>query len=84
MVQDISLSYQQFRNSRDNLSSWLEHLPQNQMRPGDGSSQIAYKLQAQQVRAVPGVTELGVSSQVFWRPHLPPLPGTTTCASVAL
>ncbi|XP_040845354.1 envoplakin [Ochotona curzoniae] len=48
MVQDISLSYQQFRNSRDNLSSWLEHLPQNQMRPGDGSSQIAYKLQAQQ------------------------------------
>nr|XP_020014923.1 envoplakin isoform X2 [Castor canadensis] len=47
MVQDASLTYQQFKNCRDNLSSWLEQLPQNQVRPSDGPSQIAYKLQAQ-------------------------------------
>ncbi|EPQ18959.1 Envoplakin [Myotis brandtii] len=46
-VQDAGLTYQQFKNCRDNLSSWLEHLPPNQMRPSDGPSQIAYKLQAQ-------------------------------------
>ncbi|XP_006869625.1 PREDICTED: envoplakin [Chrysochloris asiatica] len=47
MVQDIGLTYQQFKNCRDNLSSWLEHLPHNQVRPHDGPSQMAYKLQAQ-------------------------------------
>ncbi|XP_060058768.1 envoplakin [Erinaceus europaeus] len=47
MLQDTSLTYQQFRNCRDNLSSWLEHLPHNQVWPSDGLSQIAYKLQAQ-------------------------------------
>lgn len=46
-VQDAGLTYQQFKNCRDSLSSWLEHLPPNQVRPGDGPSQIAYKLQAQ-------------------------------------
>ncbi|XP_049715387.1 envoplakin isoform X1 [Elephas maximus indicus] len=46
-VQDAGLTYQQFKNCRDNLSSWLEHLPQNQVGPRDGSSHIAYKLQAQ-------------------------------------
>nr|XP_023507756.1 envoplakin [Equus caballus] len=46
-VQDAGLAYQQFRNCSDNLSSWLEHLPRNQVRPSDGPSQIAYKLQAQ-------------------------------------
>ncbi|XP_048222377.1 envoplakin [Perognathus longimembris pacificus] len=46
-VQDASLAYQQFKNRRDNLSSWLEQLPHNQVRPSDGPSQIAYKLQAQ-------------------------------------
>lgn len=50
MLQDAGLTYQQFKNCRDNLSSWLEHLPPNQLRPSDGPSQIAYKLQAQQVR----------------------------------
>ncbi|ELK35761.1 Envoplakin [Myotis davidii] len=49
-VQDAGLTYQQFKNCRDNLSSWLEHLPPNQMRPSDGPSQIAYKLQAQKER----------------------------------
>jgi envoplakin len=52
MVQDASLTYQQFKNCRDNLSSWLEQLPQNQVRPSDGPSQIAYKLQAQKVRGL--------------------------------
>ncbi|XP_062072198.1 envoplakin isoform X2 [Lepus europaeus] len=47
MVQDAGLTYQRFKNCRDSLSSWLEHLPQNQVRPGDGPSQVAYKLQAQ-------------------------------------
>ncbi|KAM5308293.1 envoplakin [Glossophaga mutica] len=47
MLQDTGLTYQQFKNCRDNLSSWLEHLPPNQLRPSDGPSQIAYKLQAQ-------------------------------------
>ncbi|XP_058417671.1 envoplakin [Diceros bicornis minor] len=46
-VQDAGLTYQQFKNCKDNLSSWLEHLPCNQVRPSDGPSQIAYKLQAQ-------------------------------------
>lgn len=47
MLQDIGLTYQQFKNCRDNLSFWLEHLPRAQVRPGEGPSQIAYKLQAQ-------------------------------------
>ncbi|XP_032033690.1 envoplakin [Hylobates moloch] len=47
MVQDAALTYQQFKNCKDNLSSWLEHLPHSQVRPSDGPSQIAYKLQAQ-------------------------------------
>ncbi|XP_007454387.1 PREDICTED: envoplakin isoform X2 [Lipotes vexillifer] len=47
MVQDAGLTYQQFKNCRDNLNSWLEHLPRNEMRPRDGPSQIAYKLQVQ-------------------------------------
>ncbi|XP_008047042.1 envoplakin isoform X2 [Carlito syrichta] len=47
IVQDAGLTFQQFKNCRDNLSSWLEHLPHNQVRPSDGPSQIAYKLQAQ-------------------------------------
>nr|XP_004655257.2 envoplakin [Jaculus jaculus] len=46
-VQDTSLTFQQFKNRRDNLSSWLEQLPHNQVRPSDGPSQVAYKLQAQ-------------------------------------
>lgn len=51
MLQDIGLTYQQFKNCRDNLSFWLEHLPRAQVRPGEGPSQIAYKLQAQKVRS---------------------------------
>ncbi|XP_054449361.1 envoplakin [Pteronotus mesoamericanus] len=47
MLQDTGLTHQQFKNCSDNLSSWLEHLPHNQLRPSDGPSQIAYKLQAQ-------------------------------------
>lgn len=50
MLQDVGLTYQQFKNCRDNLSFWLEHLPRNQVRPSDGPSQLAYKLQAQKVR----------------------------------
>ncbi|XP_037666342.1 envoplakin isoform X1 [Choloepus didactylus] len=47
IVQDAGLTYQQFKNCRDNLSSWLEHLPRNQVQPSDGPSQMAYKLQVQ-------------------------------------
>ncbi|KAB0366986.1 hypothetical protein FD755_020310 [Muntiacus reevesi] len=47
MVQDAGLTYQQFKNCIDNLNAWLERLPHNQVRPSDGPSQIAYKLQAQ-------------------------------------
>ncbi|XP_021069024.1 envoplakin [Mus pahari] len=47
ILQDASLTYQQLRNSRDNLSSWLEQLPHHRIQPSDGPSQIAYKLQAQ-------------------------------------
>ncbi|KAL6046941.1 hypothetical protein STEG23_019981 [Scotinomys teguina] len=46
-LQDARLTYQQFTNVRDNLSSWLEQLPHNQVQPSDGPSQIAYKLKAQ-------------------------------------
>lgn len=49
-LQDARLIYQQFTNVRDNLNSWLEQLPHNQVQPSDGPSQIAYKLQAQKVR----------------------------------
>lgn len=49
-MQDAGLTYQQFKNCRDNLSAWLEHLPRSQLRPSDGPSQVAYKLQAQKVR----------------------------------
>lgn len=51
MVQDAGLTYQQFKNCTDNLNAWLERLPHNQVRPSDGPSQIAYKLQAQKVRS---------------------------------
>ncbi|XP_028608725.1 envoplakin isoform X2 [Grammomys surdaster] len=47
ILQDASLTYQQLKNGRDNLSSWLEQLPHHQVQPSDGPSQIAYKLQAQ-------------------------------------
>ncbi|XP_059938693.1 envoplakin [Mesoplodon densirostris] len=47
MAQDAGLTYQRFKNCRDNLNSWLEHLPRNEVRPRDGPSQIAYKLQVQ-------------------------------------
>ncbi|XP_066876969.1 envoplakin isoform X3 [Kogia breviceps] len=47
MVQDAGLTYQRFKNCRDNLNSWLEHLPRNEVQPRDGPSQIAYKLQVQ-------------------------------------
>lgn len=60
MLQDASLTYQQFKNCRDNLSFWLEHLPHGQVRPSDGPSQIAYKLQAQKVRSR-GCRPLGAS-----------------------
>ncbi|XP_063098293.1 envoplakin isoform X2 [Cavia porcellus] len=46
-VQDASLTYQQFKNCKENLNTWMEHLPHNQVGPSDGPSQIAYKLQAQ-------------------------------------
>ncbi|XP_043856067.1 envoplakin isoform X3 [Dromiciops gliroides] len=46
-VQDASLIYQQFKNYRENLRSWMEHLPRNELGPTDGPSQINYKLQSQ-------------------------------------
>ena len=51
MMQDAGLTYQQFKNCTDNLNAWLERLPHNKVRPSDGPSQIAYKLQAQKVRS---------------------------------
>lgn len=51
MLQDVGLTYQQFKNYLDNLSFWLENLPRNEVRPSDGPSQLAYKLQAQKVRS---------------------------------
>ncbi|GAB1297087.1 Envoplakin [Apodemus speciosus] len=47
ILQDASLTHQQLKNSRDNLSSWLEQLSPHQVQPSDGPGQIAYKLQAQ-------------------------------------
>uniref|UniRef100_A0A4W2E2P8 Envoplakin n=1 Tax=Bos indicus x Bos taurus TaxID=30522 RepID=A0A4W2E2P8_BOBOX len=47
MMQDAGLTYQQFKNCTDNLNAWLERLPHNKVRPSDGPSQIAYKLQVQ-------------------------------------
>lgn len=70
MVQDAGLTYQQFKNCRDNLSSWLEHLPPNQVQPSDGPSQIAYKLQAQKVRGPGGRTD--PCPELGPQPHPPP------------
>lgn len=85
-LQDAGLTYQQFKNCRDNLSSWLEHLPHNQVRPRDGPSQIAYKLQAQKVWGW-GCRRLGVRPGPCPEPRPPALAassaGRAACARVA-
>nr|XP_033817796.1 envoplakin [Geotrypetes seraphini]XP_033817797.1 envoplakin [Geotrypetes seraphini]XP_033817798.1 envoplakin [Geotrypetes seraphini]XP_033817799.1 envoplakin [Geotrypetes seraphini]XP_033817800.1 envoplakin [Geotrypetes seraphini] len=47
MLRDTNLTYQQFRSADDNMSSWLNNLPRNQVKSTDGPSQINYKLQSQ-------------------------------------
>uniref|UniRef100_A0A8C5U939 Envoplakin n=1 Tax=Malurus cyaneus samueli TaxID=2593467 RepID=A0A8C5U939_9PASS len=46
-LRNISLSYQQFQNSNENLMFWMNNLPKHQVKTTDGPSQINYKLQAQ-------------------------------------
>ncbi|KFZ54274.1 Envoplakin, partial [Antrostomus carolinensis] len=46
-LRNISLTYQQFQNSNENLMFWMNNLPKHQVRTTDGPSQINYKLQAQ-------------------------------------
>ncbi|XP_059720359.1 envoplakin-like isoform X1 [Haemorhous mexicanus] len=46
-LRNISLTYQQFQNSNENLMFWINNLPRHQVRTTDGPSQINYKLQAQ-------------------------------------
>lgn len=65
-LQDASLTYQQFKNGRDNLSSWLEQLPHHRVQPSDGPSQIAYKLQAQKVRSCVCEVGLGLGETGKW------------------
>ena len=92
MMQDAGLTYQQFKNCTDNLNAWLERLPHNKVRPSDGPSQIAYKLQAQKVRSW-GCRECGPASLPASYPELSPqarpsslaafLTGRAACACVA-
>ncbi|KYO31183.1 periplakin [Alligator mississippiensis] len=46
-LRSISLTYQQFQNSNENLMFWMNSLPKHQVKTTDGPSQINYKLQAQ-------------------------------------
>lgn len=46
-LRNISLTYQQFQNSNENLMFWMNNLPKHQVKTTDGPSQINYKLQAQ-------------------------------------
>uniref|UniRef100_A0A8B9FCI4 Envoplakin n=1 Tax=Amazona collaria TaxID=241587 RepID=A0A8B9FCI4_9PSIT len=46
-LRNISLTYQQFQNSNENLMFWMNNLPKHQVKATDGPSQINYKLQAQ-------------------------------------
>lgn len=48
-LRNISLTYQQFQNSNENLMFWMNNLPKHQVKTTDGPSQINYKLQAQKV-----------------------------------
>ena len=91
-MQDAGLTYQQFKNCTDNLNAWLERLPHNKVRPSDGPSQIAYKLQAQKVRSW-GCRGCGPASPPASYPELSPqarpsslaafLTGRAACARVA-
>ncbi|XP_029456324.1 envoplakin [Rhinatrema bivittatum] len=47
LLRDTNLTYQQFRASNENMTSWLNNLPRNQVKSTDGPSQINYKLQSQ-------------------------------------
>uniref|UniRef100_A0A8C0BKP8 SH3 domain-containing protein n=1 Tax=Buteo japonicus TaxID=224669 RepID=A0A8C0BKP8_9AVES len=46
-LRNISLTYQQFQNSNENLMFWMNNVPKHQVKTTDGPSQINYKLQAQ-------------------------------------
>ncbi|KFV16556.1 Envoplakin, partial [Tauraco erythrolophus] len=46
-LRNISLTYQQFQNSNENLMFWMNNLPKHQVKTTDGPSQINYKMQAQ-------------------------------------
>uniref|UniRef100_A0A663DL20 SH3 domain-containing protein n=1 Tax=Aquila chrysaetos chrysaetos TaxID=223781 RepID=A0A663DL20_AQUCH len=46
-LRNISLIYQQFQNSNENLMFWMNNVPKHQVKTTDGPSQINYKLQAQ-------------------------------------
>ncbi|KFQ80617.1 Envoplakin, partial [Phaethon lepturus] len=46
-LRNISITYQQFQNSNENLMFWMNNLPKHQVKTTDGPSQINYKLQAQ-------------------------------------
>lgn len=50
-LRNISLIYQQFQNSNENLMFWMNNLPKHQVKTTDGPSQINYKLQAQKVHS---------------------------------
>lgn len=53
-LRSISLTYQQFQNSNENLMFWMNSLPKHQVKTTDGPSQINYKLQAQKVSHATG------------------------------
>ncbi|KFQ38154.1 Envoplakin, partial [Mesitornis unicolor] len=46
-LRNVSLTYQQFQNSNENLMFWMNNLPKHHVKTTDGPSQINYKLQAQ-------------------------------------
>lgn len=62
-LRNISLTYQQFQNSNENLMFWMHNLPKHQVKTTDGPSQINYKLQAQKVSSRASVITCNVTGK---------------------
>lgn len=46
-LQNADIAYQRFKSSNQDFNTWMKSLPNNQLNPNDGLSQVNYKLQSQ-------------------------------------
>ncbi|XP_043946435.1 envoplakin [Protopterus annectens] len=46
-LQNADIAYQRFKSSNQDLNTWINSLPNNQLSANDGLSQVNYKLQSQ-------------------------------------